>query len=105
MKFIQKPVIKITSNGKSIELPILIIPGMHPNVIAMAVGYGRESNDKTKTAEFIGPAANGVGVNVYPFAVFNGATVTYSAPVTIEKTGNKYPIAQTQVIKLQKAGR
>ena len=42
--------------------------------------------NKDKTAEFIGPAANGVGVNVYPLAVFNGTTVTYSAPVTIEKT-------------------
>ena len=94
---VQKPVIKITVNGKSIELPILIIPGTHPNVIAMAVGYGRQSNNKDRTAEFIGPAANGVGVNVYPLAVFNGTTVTYSAPVTIEKTGNTFPIAQTQV--------
>ena len=94
---VQKPIIKITANGKSIELPILIIPGTHPNVIAMAVGYGRQSNNKDRTAEFIGPAANGVGVNVYPLAVFDGATVTYSAPVTIEKTGNTFPLAQTQV--------
>lgn len=93
----EKPVIKITTNGKSIELPILIIPGIHPNVIAMAVGYGRQSINKDKTAVFIGPAANGVGVNVYPLAVYNGATVTYSAPVTIEKTGTTFPIAQTQV--------
>lgn len=94
---INKPVIKITSNGKSLELPILIMPGIHPKVIAMAVGYGRQSSNKEKTAEFIGPAANGVGVNVYPLAVYNGSNVTYSAPVTIEKTGNIYPIAQTQV--------
>ena len=94
---IQKPTIKITANGKTIELPILIIPGTHPDVIAMAVGYGRRSNNKDRTAEFIGPAANGAGVNVYPFAVFNGTTVTYSAPATIEKTPNTFPIAQTQV--------
>jgi molybdopterin-containing oxidoreductase family iron-sulfur binding subunit len=93
----QKPVIKITSNGKSIELPILIIPGTHPKVIAMAVGYGRQSSNKEKTAEFIGPAANGVGVNVYPFAVSNGTAITYSAPVTIEKTDTTFPIAQTQL--------
>ncbi|MGH2564859.1 MAG: 4Fe-4S dicluster domain-containing protein, partial [Ginsengibacter sp.] len=94
---VQKPVIKITTNGKSMEIPILIIPGIHPAVIAIAVGYGRQSINKDKTADFIGPAAKGVGVNVYPLAVFNGTTVTYSAPVTIEKTGNTYPIAQTQV--------
>ena len=63
---VHKPIIKVTANGKTVEIPALIIPGMHPNVIAMAVGYGRQSNDKTRTAEFIGPAANGSGVNVYP---------------------------------------
>ncbi len=94
---VQKPIVKITTNGKTIELPALIIPGTHPNVIAIAVGYGRQSNNKEKTAEFIGPAANGVGINVYPLAVFNGTTVSYSAPATIEKTGNTFPIAQTQV--------
>ncbi len=85
----EKPVIKITSNGKSIELPILIIPGTHPNVIAMAVGYGRQSNNKEKTVEYIGPAANGAGVNTYPLAVFNGTSVLYSATATIAKTSHK----------------
>ncbi|KAA9042025.1 4Fe-4S dicluster domain-containing protein [Ginsengibacter hankyongi] len=94
---IQKPIIKVTVNGKTIEIPILIMPGIHPNVIAMAVGYGRQSINKDKTAEYIGPAANGVGVNVYPLAYYNGTTVIYSAPVTIENTGDTYPIAQTQV--------
>ncbi|MEO7960296.1 MAG: TAT-variant-translocated molybdopterin oxidoreductase [Ginsengibacter sp.] len=95
---IHKPVIKINAaNNQSIVLPVLIIPGTHPNVIAMAVGYGRQSNNKDKTAEFIGRAANGVGVNVYPLAVFNGTTVSYSSAVTIEKTGDTFPIAQTQV--------
>ena len=94
---VQKPVIKVTVNGKSLEIPILIMPGIHPNVIAIAVGYGRKSINSERTAEYIGAAANGVGVNVYPFASYNGTTVSYSAPVTIEKTGNTYPIAQTQV--------
>ncbi len=94
---VQKPTIKITSNGKSITLPVLIIPGTHPNVIAIAVGYGRQSNNKNKTTEFIGAAANGVGVNVYPLAVYNGTNISYSSPVTIEKTGDTFPIAQTQV--------
>ena len=93
----QKPVIKIAANGKSIDLPVLIIPGIHPNVIATAVGYGRQSSNKEKTIEYIGPAANGSGVNVYPFAVSNGADIIYSTPVTIAKTGTTYPIAQTQL--------
>jgi molybdopterin-containing oxidoreductase family iron-sulfur binding subunit len=91
-----KPVVKIVANGKTIEVPALIIPGMHPNVIAVALGYGRESNDKTKTKEFIGPAAAGVGVNVYPITNFDGSSIIYSATATIEKTGRMYPIAQSQ---------
>jgi molybdopterin-containing oxidoreductase family iron-sulfur binding subunit len=95
-----KPVIKITSNGKTVELPIMITPGMHPDVIAAAVGYGRQSNDATKTKEYIGPAADGSGKNVYPFAAFNGRNVTYSTPVQIEKTDKVYPIATSQTHSL-----
>jgi molybdopterin-containing oxidoreductase family iron-sulfur binding subunit len=91
-----KPVIKIVANGKNVELPILIIPGTHPNVIAVALGYGRESNDKTKTSEYIGAAASGVGKNAYPLAAIAGSNISYAVPVTIEKTSKVYPIATSQ---------
>ncbi len=94
----EKPVVKITTNGKTVVLPVLIFPGIHPNVIALAVGYGRQSSDKDKTGDYIGKAANGAGVNVYPLATYNGATVDYySINTTIEKTGDTYAIAQSQV--------
>jgi molybdopterin-containing oxidoreductase family iron-sulfur binding subunit len=92
----EKPVIKITSNGRSVELPVLIFPGIHPNVIAVAVGYGRQSANKDKTGELIGMAAKGSGVNVYPMVSFNGSTAQYSGVATIEKTDHEYRIAQTQ---------
>ncbi len=95
-----KPVLKLTSNGKTIELAAMITPGMHPNVVAVAVGYGRESNDKEKTAEYIGTAAVGAGKNAYPLVVFNGSNVIYNAPVQIEKTGKEYKIATTQTHSL-----
>ncbi|MEO9021074.1 MAG: TAT-variant-translocated molybdopterin oxidoreductase [Ginsengibacter sp.] len=91
-----KPTVKLTSNGKTIELPILIIPGTHPNVIAVALGYGRQSNDKTKTREYIGAAADGVGKNAYPFTIFNGSNIIYTSTATVEKTGNMYPVATSQ---------
>ena len=38
----EKPVVTINSSGKkAIEFPVLIIPGMNANTIAIAVGYGR----------------------------------------------------------------
>lgn len=91
-----KPMIKITANGKDLEIPILIIPGTHPDVIAVAVGYGRKSNDETKTKEFIGAAANGVGFNAYPFAAHAGSYISYNTVVAVEKIARIYPIAQSQ---------
>ncbi|HMI77387.1 MAG TPA: 4Fe-4S dicluster domain-containing protein, partial [Ferruginibacter sp.] len=92
----EKPVVKVTANGKSVELPVIIIPGMHAAVVAIAVGYGRQSADKETTSANIGKSANGAGKNVYPLVGFNG-TNQYSAVATVEKTGTKYPLAQTQV--------
>ena len=92
----EKPVVKITANGHSIELPVIIIPGIHPDVVAVAVGYGRQSANKDNTMEYIGRAANGAGVNAYGLVGFDG-TNRYASAATVEKTGNTYPLAQTQV--------
>jgi MoCo/4Fe-4S cofactor protein with predicted Tat translocation signal len=92
-----KPVVKITVGNKAISLPILIIPGTHENVIGVALGYGRQSADAGKTADYIGRAAVGVGKNAFPFAMFNGSTVELYAPeVILEKTGDTYKVAQIQ---------
>ncbi len=55
----EKPVVKITANGKSVELPVIVIPGMHAAVVAIAVGYGRgsEGATKEKISENIGKSA------------------------------------------------
>jgi molybdopterin-containing oxidoreductase family iron-sulfur binding subunit len=83
--------VTITVPGKQpIELPVLIIPGMDPNTIAIAVGYGR--------AKELGKAAGEVGKNVYQFSSSNGTARDYYAPeVTLKDTGDKYRVAQSQV--------
>jgi len=93
----EKPVIKITLNKASVELPVMIVPGVNDKTIAIALGYGRQSNDKAKTEEYIGKAATGAGQNAYPLAVFDGTTVSYNAAVSVEKTNKTYPLAITQV--------
>lgn len=84
----KKRVVKVTVNGKEVELPIVVLPGMHNDVIAIAVGYGR--------SEGVGKAAANLGKNVYPFVSFNGATFNYSAVAAIEETSTFYPVAITQ---------
>lgn len=84
-----KKVVKVTANGKEISLPVLIIPGTHPDTIGIAVGYGRSNN--------IGKAAAGVGKNAFPLATLSNGVVSYSnSSVEIAVTGEKYPVALTQ---------
>ena len=87
--YMDKPVVKFTINKKEVSLPVLIIPGMQANTIAIAIGYGR--NEKS------GRAANAVGQNAYPLLSYNGTTVEWtSADVAFSKTDSSYKVAQTQ---------
>ncbi|RYE21509.1 MAG: 4Fe-4S dicluster domain-containing protein [Sphingobacteriales bacterium] len=95
----EKPVVKITVNGKSLELPALIIPGLNSSTIAVALGYGRQSasTDNDVILERTGRTAAGAGKNAAPLITSDGTTFLYSTVATVEKTGDTYPLAQTQV--------
>ncbi len=84
-----KPIIDITVGNKKVSLPALVIPGMHPDTIAVAVGYGR--------SEAFAKATYGVGRNVYPLARLNGGNIEYAADAEVTKSGETYKIAQVQV--------
>ena len=86
-------------NGKSLELPALIIPGLNSATIAVALGYGRQSvsTDKDVMLERTGRTAAGAGKNAYAFVTSDGTTFLYNAVGSVEKTGDTYPLAQTQV--------
>ncbi len=86
-----KPVLKLTVAGKEpVILPVLVVPGMQANTIAVAVGYGR--SEKT------GRAAANVGKNVFPFVGFNGSQFEYSvADIAYEKQKDeRIKVAYTQ---------
>jgi len=93
----EKPVVKITVNGKSLELPVLIMPGINNATIAVALGYGRASADASKSLDRVGRAATGAGKNAYPMVSFNGLNYIFMAAATAQKTDATYPLAQTQV--------
>ena len=93
----EKPVIKIKVNGVEKELPVLIIPGIHPKVVAIALGYGRVSKKAENTKDRIGMSANGTSVNAYPFVRFDGTGFRYSDVAEVAKTDKVYALAQTQV--------
>lgn len=93
----EKPVIKITVNGNAISLPAMIIPGLNTSTIAIALGYGRESMNKDFSIDRIGRSATNAGKNAYPLVLWNGTNRIYNSSSTFEKTGETYPLAQTQL--------
>ncbi len=82
------PIAKVTINGKSIELPVLVQFGQAANTLAIAIGYGREK---------AGRAGDMVGKNVYPFIKSTNGITSYSTDgATIELTGKMYELALNQ---------
>ena len=84
----KKRVVKVKVGSTEIALPIVVIPGMHNDVIAIALGYGRSKD--------VGMAANNIGKNAYPLSSFNGQTRSFYGNAEITKTSELYPIASTQ---------
>ncbi|HHG85675.1 MAG TPA: 4Fe-4S dicluster domain-containing protein, partial [Bacteroidetes bacterium] len=80
---------KLTVNGKSITLPVIVQPGQANGTVAIQVGYGRDA--------VAGKVAAGVGESVYPMVGANGDTFSYSsAGMSLEKTGESITMAKTQ---------
>lgn len=87
--FVDKPVIELEFGGQQLELPVLVIPGVHSKVLGVALGYGR--------TEKIGRAVQGVGKKVSHLVLGDkGEFCYYRAVQKVRRTDKKYPIAYTQ---------
>ena len=85
---VEGDLVTVEANGYKVTVPVLMVPGMMPNVVALALGYGR-----TK----VGKAGIGVGQNAYGFvSVVNGNRSYYASNVKVTATGEHRKIAQTQ---------
>jgi molybdopterin-containing oxidoreductase family iron-sulfur binding subunit len=76
-------------NGKTFELPAHIQPGLHDQVLAVAVGYGRTA---------AGKVGNNIGMNAFEMVAFqpNGMPIFSGAKTEISNTGVKYDLANPQ---------
>jgi len=94
------PIIKVTVNGKSAELPVLVAFGQAENVIVLPVGYGQgyDADDELKrdtaTSSHVGRVGVNTGVNVYPLRT--SATPYFATGAKIEKTDKRYSLAVGQ---------
>ena len=78
----------MVSINNTLELPVMYQPGQPYGTASIAMGYGRIDGGKV---------ANGIGKNVFSFATLVNDTKQYNKSfISIEKTGETYPLATTQ---------
>ncbi|MBO9562222.1 MAG: TAT-variant-translocated molybdopterin oxidoreductase [Niastella sp.] len=90
----EKPVIKVKVGTKEVSLPVIVIPGMQTNTIAIAVGYGRAKEIGRSVITMDGTS---LGKNAYQFLSYNGSTIEWTAAdVTVSKSDEIYKVAMMQ---------
>lgn len=81
-------VVKVSVNGTSVSLPVLVQAGTHPSTLAVAVGHGRTR---------AGRIGDGVGTQVFPLAAVVDGRVHRTVPgATVVGTGEHQKLALTQ---------
>ncbi len=90
----KKHVITVKGANYSVNLPLIVVPGMHNDVVAIAVGYGRDHNVGRAAAS---DSATGMGGrNAYPFASYNGVNFEGASAATVAMTAELFEVAITQ---------
>ncbi|MEQ9067791.1 MAG: molybdopterin oxidoreductase, partial [Gimesia chilikensis] len=85
-------VVKLILDGKSLELPVYVMPGQAPNSVAVALGYGRTAAGLVggDVARDVKP----VGENVA--ALQAKGAMNFKTGLKVEDTGKQYELAVTQ---------
>ena len=78
-------VVRVESSGRSIELPVCVVPGMAEGVVALTLGYGRSQ---------AGRIGSGVGFDAY--TIRNSKAPGFDGAATVTKVGRRYPLSATQ---------
>lgn len=78
-------VVELNANGKSVELPVFVVPGLNDYSVISTLGYGRRA---------AGVVGNGVGVDLYPLIGDYGNMVFHG--VKLNRTLKKHKVATTQ---------
>ena len=81
-------IIKVSSNNSSVEIPVMVQPGVIKDFISIELGYGRK---------VIGDAGKDVGIDATDILNTNESGSRWiSSNISIEKTGAHYELVSTQ---------
>ncbi len=96
----KSPLIKVTVNGKTLEIPVLISFGQAENTLVIPLGYGQafdkedELGRKPANQSHVGLVGVNRGFNAYPLRT--SATSYFATGATVKLTDRKYSVALTQ---------
>ncbi len=96
----QQPMIEISVNGQTLEIPVLLSFGQAENTLVIPLGYGQgfdkddELKRDTKNQNHVGLVGVNRGFNAYPLRT--AATAYLATAATAKPTGNRYSMALTQ---------
>ncbi|RMG45030.1 MAG: 4Fe-4S dicluster domain-containing protein [Acidobacteria bacterium] len=79
-------VLRVTANGRSIELPAYVLPGQAPGAASVWLGFGRRA---------AGRVGDGVGADAYRLRT--RAAAGFVSGVEVAKTGRREELAVTQL--------
>lgn len=90
MNLVQGSIVEIQVETNKILAPVHLQPGLHPDAICIALGYGRTH---------AGRVANGRGVNVLQLTGVGSDSFQFSGmTVTLKDTGERHTLPNTQSI-------
>jgi len=82
---VSEDLIRVDYAGRSLELPVWILPGMADGVVALTLGYGRSH---------AGRIGSGVGFNA--FSVRSSRAPGFDSGVSLTRLAGTYPLSATQ---------
>jgi molybdopterin-containing oxidoreductase family iron-sulfur binding subunit len=80
-----QPVLEIGYQGRTVRLPVWVLPGTADDTVVVHLGYGRKRAGRVGT---------GLGVDVFP--IRTSKAPWFDGGATVVKTNETYPIASTQ---------
>lgn len=88
LKIREGDMVEVKASNKTVTLPAHIQPGLHDDVVAIAVGYGRTR---------AGKVGNGIGQDAYVLSsLVDGNVVFAGMGASLKKTGQHYDLVTTQ---------
>lgn len=97
-------IVRLTAGDQAYEIPAVVQPGQHDDVVSIALNYGRKVSERFAgvgpkwlyARPTVGPHGM-VGINVSPLLNWSEDGIRYTrGGVQIQTTGRQHPLAMTQ---------